>query len=77
MKKTSVSLLVISPSMSLDELSSKLGRVPHLGLIVRAMLDLAEVLGPKRYGASIPTRKKPCRRRTSWSVWRFNTLRQS
>src|SRR5271156_1925513 len=31
MNKTSVSLLVISPSMSLDELSSKLGRVPSSG----------------------------------------------
>ena len=31
MKKASVSLLVISPSMSLDELSSKLGRVPSSG----------------------------------------------
>jgi hypothetical protein len=31
MKKTSVSLLVISPSMSLDELSSKLGRIPSSG----------------------------------------------
>ena len=31
MKKTSVSLLVTSPSMSLDELSSKLGRAPSSG----------------------------------------------
>jgi hypothetical protein len=31
MTKTSVSLLVISRSMSLDELSSKLGRVPSSG----------------------------------------------
>jgi hypothetical protein len=67
-KKASVSLLVISPSMSLDELSSKLGRVPSSG---------SHSKGDARPRASIPTRKKPCRRRTSWNVWRFNSLRQS
>ena len=45
MKKASVSLLVINPSMSLEELSSKLGRAPSSGSHSKGDAEnLAEVL---------------------------------